>query len=110
MVWHECLPTNPEHLQTGPYGIQEPLPSLPTLGPEEVDLILVPAVACDYRGFRVGYGGGFYDRLFSRTEWADTPTIGIVFDFAYLAQVPADPWDCPVQAVCTERGLFSMSG
>ena len=108
LTWHECSPTNSEHFQNGLYGIQEPRSSLPTLEAEDIDLILVPAVACDSQGFRIGYGGGFYDRLFSRTKWADTPTIGIVFDFAYLVQVPTDPWDCPVQAVCTERGLFSV--
>jgi 5-formyltetrahydrofolate cyclo-ligase len=86
----------------GAYGILEPHPQAPTLSPSEVDLILVPAVACDLQGYRLGYGGGFYDRMLSNPAWAKLPTIGIVFDFAHLAQLPKDPWDQPLHHVCTE--------
>ena len=92
-------------LQRGAYGIPEPHPTAPTLEPAQVDLILVPCVACDFRGYRLGYGGGFYDRLLSSGEWASKPTIGIVFEFAYLPQLPIDPWDKMLQSVCTETGL-----
>ncbi|MCG9891657.1 MAG: 5-formyltetrahydrofolate cyclo-ligase [Thermosynechococcaceae cyanobacterium MS004] len=104
LVWHQCVPSSPEHFQLGAYGILEPITSLPVLHPEEVDLILVPAVACDRQGFRLGYGGGFYDRLLSLPAWAKKPTVGIVFEFAYLDRLPSDPWDCPLQSVCTETG------
>lgn len=103
LIWHVSKPG--DILQTGAYGILEPLPRAPTLHPSEVDLILVPAVACDYQGYRLGYGGGYYDRLLNSPEWSSKPTIGIVFDFAYLPQLPIDPWDKPLQAVCTETGL-----
>ena len=103
LSWHIWRPG--DTLQTGAYGILEPDPDAPTLQPAEVDLIFVPAVACDYQGYRLGYGGGYYDRLLSSVEWATKPTIGIVFDFAYLAQLPVDHWDKPLQAVCTETNL-----
>jgi len=103
LIWHVSKPGDP--LQTGAYGILEPLPTAPTLYPSEVDLILVPAVACDYQGYRLGYGGGYYDRLLNSPQWSSKPTIGIVFDFAYLPQLPIDPWDKPLQAICTETGL-----
>ena len=103
LSWHIWRPG--DTLQTGAYGILEPDPDAPTLQPAEVDLIFVPAVACDYQGYRLGYGGGYYDRLLSSVEWATKPTIGIVFDFAYVPQLPVDPWDKPLQAVCTETGL-----
>jgi 5-formyltetrahydrofolate cyclo-ligase len=103
LSWHSWKPGEP--LQTGAYGIFEPHSDSPTLQPDEVDLILVPAVACDLRGYRLGYGGGFYDRLLSSVEWASKPTIGIVFNFACLPQLPIDSWDKPLQAVCTEIEL-----
>ncbi|MHC5824929.1 MAG: 5-formyltetrahydrofolate cyclo-ligase, partial [Nostoc sp.] len=64
-----------------------------------------PSVACDYQGYRLGYGGGYYDRLLSLPQWQTKPTIGIVFDFAYLSQIPIESWDKPLQAVCTETRL-----
>lgn len=110
LAWHAWSPTAVEEscypLQKGAYGIQEPHPDLPMLEPDQVDLILVPAVACDVRGYRLGYGGGYYDRLLSLPQWAAKPTIGIVFEFARLSQVPCDRWDQRLSAVCTEAGLF----
>ncbi|MFW6359013.1 MAG: 5-formyltetrahydrofolate cyclo-ligase [Chroococcales cyanobacterium] len=103
LSWHCWKPG--EAYQTGLYGIFEPSPDSPVLHPEEVDLILVPAVACDARGYRLGYGGGFYDRMLSLPEWSGKPTIGILFDFAYLPQLPIDPWDKPLTGICTESGF-----
>ena len=103
LSWHSWQPGEP--LQTGAYGIFEPHPEASVLEPTEVDLILVPAVACDVRGYRLGYGGGFYDRMLSSAEWASKPTIGIVFEFAYLPRLPIDDWDKVLQGVCTETGF-----
>ena len=105
--WHEWSPSDSLPSQKGAFGILEPHPNLPLIQPDAVDLILVPAVACDRQGYRLGYGGGFYDRLLSKPPWNQKNTIGIVFDFAYLPTLPNDPWDQRLQAVCTESGLFS---
>ncbi|HIK33574.1 MAG TPA: 5-formyltetrahydrofolate cyclo-ligase [Oscillatoriales cyanobacterium M59_W2019_021] len=105
LVWHRWQPGDP--LLPGAYGILEPDSQLPQLVAKEIDLILVPAVACDDRGYRLGYGGGYYDRLFASPEWASIPTIGIVFEFAYLPELPVEPWDKPLDAVCTEAGFSS---
>jgi 5-formyltetrahydrofolate cyclo-ligase len=101
LVWHLWKPD--DSLQVGAYGILEPDVSAPIIAPEAVDLILVPCVACDSQNYRLGYGGGYYDRLLSVPVWAKKPTIGIVFDFAYLSQIPIDTWDKPLQAVITDN-------
>jgi len=103
LSWHSWQPG--ETRQTGAYGIFEPCRDAAVLEPTEVDLILVPAVACDQRGYRLGYGGGFYDRMFSSDEWGSKCAIAIVFDFAYLRVLPIDPWDKTLQGVCTETGF-----
>lgn len=50
-----------------------------------------PTRECDRVGYRLGYGGGYCDRLFSEPVWAKILTLGIVFDFAFLEQLPIDP-------------------
>lgn len=100
LLWYRWQPQ--QALVTGSYGILEPHPELPRLSPSEIDLILVPSIAIDRRGYRLGYGGGYYDRLRADPLWRKIPTIGIIFDFAYVEQLPIDTWDLPVDAVCTE--------
>lgn len=107
LVWHRWSASEP--LNQGAYDIPEPYPEAPLLTPETVDLMLVPAIACDQQGFRLGYGGGFYDRLLSSPAWAAKLKIGIVFEFARIAKLPVDPWDQPLQGVCTETGLTFTS-
>ncbi|MBE9169695.1 5-formyltetrahydrofolate cyclo-ligase [Pleurocapsales cyanobacterium LEGE 06147] len=104
LAWH--LWQSETSLEIGNYGIKEPLSDAPMIAPTEIDLILVPTVACDRRGYRLGYGGGFYDRLLGSPEWSKIPTIGIVFDFAYLPQLPTDSWDIPLDYVATETTIF----
>jgi 5-formyltetrahydrofolate cyclo-ligase len=103
LSWHLWQPG--DELQTSNFGILEPLADSPTLDPSQVDLILVPSVACDVRGYRLGYGAGFYDRLLTLPEWSNKLTVGIVFEFTYLVEIPIDQWDQSLTGVCTETGL-----
>jgi 5-formyltetrahydrofolate cyclo-ligase len=104
LSWHRWSPGIP--LNQGAYGIAEPQAEALTLAAAQVDLLLVPAIACDHRGYRLGYGGGYYDRLLSVPEWANKVTIGIVFEAMRVPELPIDPWDRPLNAVCTEAGFF----
>lgn len=106
LIWHSWQPEDP--LIPGKYGILEPSPNAPIMSPENVDLILVPAVACDYNGYRLGYGGGFYDRLLNSPQWRSIPTVGIVFEYALLSQLPCEPWDQKLTAICTEHQTLSI--
>ncbi|MEA5533126.1 5-formyltetrahydrofolate cyclo-ligase [Crocosphaera sp. XPORK-15E] len=106
LIWHSWTDKDP--LISGKYGILEPVSTAPILTATEVDLILIPAVACDYQGYRLGYGGGYYDRLLSSPQWQNIPTMGIIFEFALLSQLPVDSWDQKLTAICTETKLLSI--
>jgi 5-formyltetrahydrofolate cyclo-ligase len=91
-----------EELTPGSYGIPEPDPerceALDHLAP---DVVLVPAVAYDRRGYRIGYGGGYYDRLLDNGALNGAMLIGLAYDFQVLDAVPADDWDHPVHLILT---------
>ena len=103
LAWHNWQPG--VATTTNRYGILEPEADLPLISVEQVDLILVPCVGCDRRGYRLGYGGGYYDRLLSQSSWQTKPTLGITFAFAYLQELPINPWDVKLQGICTEEKI-----
>ena len=91
----------PEELVEGTFGVLEPPASAPRIEPTEVDLVLVPALAFDARGHRIGYGRGFYDRLLPQLTRAFR--VGLAYDFQLLAELPDDPHDVPMQCVVTDK-------
>ncbi len=101
--WHQWQPGDP--LERGSYGIQEPLPESRFLDPKDVNLLLIPTLAGDHQGIRLGYGGGYYDRLLGDPAWAGVKTMGILFELAYMPTLPRDPWDIPLGGICTETRL-----
>lgn len=107
LTWHQWHPPQPRVKNS--YGIWEPLEKAPLIVPSEVDLILVPAIACTPFGYRLGYGGGFYDRMLSTPPWSHKLTIGVIFDFAQFPQLPTEPWDIPLTGVCTETGYSTIT-
>ncbi len=100
LIWHRW--EMGDRLAVGAFGILEPESTAPVLQAQDVGLILVPCVGCDRRGYRIGYGGGFYDRLLAQSEWRSIPTIGITFDFGVVERFEADEWDQPLNCICTE--------
>lgn len=107
LAWYQIDPNRlSQETEVGAYGISEPLTSLPPIDLTKVEVVLVPSVACDRRGYRLGYGGGFYDRFLARKDISATiKTVGIVFADFYLEHLPEDPWDARINAVCTEAGI-----
>lgn len=75
----------------------------------EPDVLIVPLLAFDARGFRLGYGGGFYDRTLEALR-ARRPILAVGFAFAAqeVAEVPLDPTDQPLDAIVTENGLTNF--
>lgn len=89
----------------GYFGIREPKQDiLKPAAKQEIDLIAVPAVAFDGKGYRVGYGGGYYDRFLADM---DIPKIGLAFSCQLVPQVPSDGFDQPVQGIVTEKGYIA---
>lgn len=106
LIWHRWFKGTQWSLRSGTYGITEPDPASPVVEPYQVELILIPCLACDISCYRLGYGGGFYDRMLSKPGWKDKTTIGIVFEYARLPEVPTEVWDMRLDGICTESGLF----
>ncbi|MFA5577582.1 MAG: 5-formyltetrahydrofolate cyclo-ligase [Tissierellaceae bacterium] len=70
--------------------------------PSTIDLILVPGLAFAKNGYRVGYGGGYYDRFLSKID-KGVIKIGLAFDLQIVDQVPVDDFDIPVDLIITEE-------
>ena len=68
---------------------------------DEAGCVIVPAVAFDKKGYRLGRGGGFYDRLLSKLP-DSTHTLGLAFSFQVLPSIPLEDHDRAVNAVLTE--------
>lgn len=97
--------TGRHDLQTGAFGIEEPTgPLFTDYG--QIDLALVPGMAFDAHGYRLGRGKGYYDRLLPRLTAAWR--IGICFGFQVCPSVPTEPFDLPMHEVWTEDGCISI--
>jgi 5-formyltetrahydrofolate cyclo-ligase len=88
----------------GRFDILEP-PEGAILQPEEIDLILVPGLAFDSRGHRLGYGQGFYDRFLKMIK-PGCFTLGVAYSFQIIDKTPNIEHDIPVNAVLTEKYLL----
>jgi 5-formyltetrahydrofolate cyclo-ligase len=90
-------------LRPGTWGILEPDPGrCPAVEPATVDLVVVPGVAFDATGGRLGYGGGYYDRLLAEVP-ASAARIALAFELQVVDRVPAGPADRRVDLIVTER-------
>jgi 5-formyltetrahydrofolate cyclo-ligase len=75
--------------------------------PETLDLVVVPALAIDGAGHRLGYGRGYYDQTLVRT--VNAVTVGVAFDFQLIAEVPIEAHDVPVAWVVTDQRTLRAS-
>ena len=96
---------DPSKLILHSYGMWEPAPDCPVIPPEEIDLVLVPGLAFDGQGGRLGFGGGFYDRFLC--EYTGV-TMGIAYQALFLDHVPSAAHDIPMRFVVTEEGVHKI--
>jgi 5-formyltetrahydrofolate cyclo-ligase len=95
-----------EPLNAGVWGIREPKPEAPEVNP---DILLVPLLAFDRSGQRIGYGAGYYDMTIARLRARKTITaVGIAFAAQEITAVPTTAFDAPLDLVLTERETIEL--
>jgi 5-formyltetrahydrofolate cyclo-ligase len=97
MIWREAPAVEPS-----PWGVLQPSADAEALAPE---LVLVPLVAADRGGARIGHGKGHYDRALSHLrQGGAVTTIGLAWEHQILDEpIPTDPWDVPLDAIATPK-------
>lgn len=102
MTFH---PYDPAHLIRHEFGMLEPAAYLPEVPPGQVELALVPGLAYDRHGWRLGYGGGYFDRFLK--DFTET-SLGVIYQALLFESIPHGGYDVPVGWLATENGLFEM--
>lgn len=94
------LVTNLDELVPGAYGLLEPAEEATIVPADGIDLLLVPLEGIDTEGFRIGKGGGYYDRMLAECA---ASSVGCAFTWQQVRAVPRDVWDKPL-AFCADSG------
>lgn len=95
-------------LELGFYNILTPKEEfLRFVDPSTIDLVLVPGLIFAKNGYRIGYGGGYYDRFLSKLD-PKVPKIGIAFDLQVQDRVPTNQYDIPVDFILTEKSFMEV--
>jgi 5-formyltetrahydrofolate cyclo-ligase len=104
--WTPSLATRPNR-----WGIREPEGA--GIDGRWLDLAVVPCVAFDAAGTRLGLGAGFYDRHFAwlpgRSAWRHPRLVGLAYDFQQVDRLPRAEWDVPLWGIVTERGVYGRA-
>lgn len=99
---------NLKNLKEGAYGILEPDPQVnERANVKDIDCAIVPGSAFDEKGGRIGYGGGFYDRLLPDLR-PDVPKIGIAFELQIIDEVPMGYFDQKMDIIVTEKRIIRI--
>jgi 5-formyltetrahydrofolate cyclo-ligase len=99
------LPIDTAQLQRGAYGILEPRCKQVAICPEEIDFVLVPGLAFDRQGGRVGFGRGYYDRFLCQLP-VTARYCGLAFNIQVVSHIPRMPYDICMHYVATEEGII----
>ncbi len=99
------LPTGQLQFQPGPFDIPEPAVSTAIIPPEDINCVMVPGIAFDRRGARLGFGKGYYDRFLCQLP-ATTHVCGLAFSVQIVQHVPDLPHDVRMQSLVTDQGVL----
>ncbi|CCQ09874.1 5-formyltetrahydrofolate cyclo-ligase [Pseudoalteromonas luteoviolacea B = ATCC 29581] len=97
-------------MKANAYGILEPVLNCSEVCPiAQLDLLLMPLVAFDKQGNRMGMGGGYYDRTLAsyyKQNWETPRLIGLAHDCQQVDELPTEVWDVPLQAILTPTRFY----
>jgi 5-formyltetrahydrofolate cyclo-ligase len=96
---------DPEAMRVEGLGFREPLADMPQAAPGELDVVIVPALAADPRGHRIGYGAGYYDRTLPGFP-APAVSAAVIFDFQLVAEAPTTEGDVAVDWIVSDARVL----
>lgn len=97
-----------KELKSGAFGIMEPL-DRQDINVNKMDVLVVPGLLFDRKGYRIGYGGGYYDRLLAGID-SHILTIGLAYDDFLQESLPIDKYDIPVKLIISEKQILYIGG
>jgi 5-formyltetrahydrofolate cyclo-ligase len=96
-------------LAASKYGVQEPTKETIKIADREIlDIAIMPGAVFDSKGYRVGYGAGYYDKFFAHAK-NRIYKVALAFSFQIIDEVPHDHFDIPVDCIVTEQGIIMCS-
>ena len=99
-----CIRDYDKDLEPGNYQVLEPRSGTCTpVKPEELDLVILPGIAFDEKGNRLGYGKGYYDKFLKNVK---APCVALAYELQIVPQIPRDSQDVPVQVIVTEKRVI----
>lgn len=114
MIFRRTAGFTPDGLISARFGVSEPAEDCPTLEMRDFEgaLMLIPGLAYDDQGYRLGYGGGYYDRFLANLTQAGVQitTVGLAFSVCRTHALPRNPYDIPVNIIIDERRTDLIHG
>ncbi len=100
---HPSYLSSPDRLIKGGYGIPEPMEFIPA-DVDDIDISIIPGIAFDRSGMRIGFGKGYYDRFLA--DFRGTK-IGLCYEFQLYSSIPCDSHDIPMDIIITEGNIYN---
>ena len=99
MVFCDCSELDEKFFASGAFGIREPVASLAAVDPESIDIVVLPAVAYNEEGTRLGQGKGYYDRFYAGIKGKKPLLLGVCYDFQISSEIPVEEHDITADVI-----------